>query len=78
MVLHTKGNRKILMKNKEKYDLRKLDVTVRSSVDNCGRKIEPKHIMIMYDNELVHETRTYGSMLDSIFEWLESWAHDGE
>ncbi len=66
------------MKNKEKYDLRKLDVTVRSSVDNCGRKIEPKHITIMYDNELVHETRTYGSMLDSIFDWLESEENDRE
>jgi len=59
------------MKNKEKYDLRKLDVTVRSSVDRCGHKIEPKHITIMYNNEIIHYMETPLSLLDVLFSWLE-------
>ena len=59
------------MKNKEKYDLRKLDVTVRSSVDRCGHKIEPKHITIMYNNDIVYYAETPENLLDHLFKWLE-------
>ena len=60
------------MKNKDKYDLRKLDVTVRSSVDRCGHKIEPKHITIMYGDSIVHYAETPENLLDHLFKWLES------
>ena len=66
------------MKNKEKYDLRKLDVTVRSSVDRCGHKIEPKHITVMYGDSIVHYVESPISLLDILFDWLESEEDDRE
>ena len=59
------------MKNKEKYDLRTLNVTVTSSVDKCGHKIEPKHITIMYNSDIVHYMETARPLLDALFGWLE-------
>lgn len=63
------------MKNKEKYNLAELQFRISSSVNNCGRKIDPKHITITANGEKVLEKATYGNVLEEIMRWLES---DGE
>ena len=62
------------MRNKEKYDLTKLDFRISSSVNNCGRKIDPKHITISHreTQEILYEVATYENVMAVIMRWLES------
>ena len=50
------------MKNKEKYDLRKLEIHVRSSVNSCGRKIPPNYIQAIYEGKELWSMQTMNVM----------------
>ena len=63
------------MKNKEKYDLRKLEVHVRSSVNSCGRKIPPNYIQVIYEGEELWSMQTT-NVMKTLFTWLEEEANE--
>lgn len=61
------------MKNKEKYDLRKLDFKVSYEITGCGKKIDPpKIVTITYDDkDITKPKKEYNSVIKYIFDWLE-------
>lgn len=59
------------MKNKEKYELGDLDISIASSVNGCGKRIDPKHITVMYRNNIVFTATTYENPFKVLFRWLE-------
>ena len=61
------------MKNKDKYDLTKLEIKANYHIDGCGRKI-PDYIYvdIFYEGKvLMKEHKTKENLYKFLMEWLE-------
>lgn len=61
------------MKNKDKYDLRKIMVKPKYNITGCGKKIVNKFwIDIYYDYELVaKDVEAKEHILPALMKWLE-------
>lgn len=61
------------MKNKDKYDLRKLNISINHLIDGCGKRIEkPYFINIKLDDKfIVKEEKVKIMALNWLMEWLE-------
>lgn len=61
------------MKNKEKYDLSKLDLKVYYDVDGCGRKIEGhRYVTVKEEGRVILDRhRTRKMPYEFLLEWLE-------
>ena len=64
------------MKNKDKYDLRKILVKPKYKVNGCGKKITSKFLIdIYYDYEMVaNDVEAKENILPSLMRWLEEEA----
>lgn len=64
------------MKNKDKYDLTKLNVKVGYLTDGCGHKIDPpRYVTVIYDGRKLFAESTNDPLITFILRWLEN---DGE
>ncbi len=61
------------MKNKDKYDLRKIIVKPKYNISGCGRKITNKYwIDIYYDCEkIAKDVEVKENILPALMRWLE-------
>ena len=61
------------MKNKDRYDLNKLKITVNYHIDGCGKKIMSyRFIDIQCEGEyLIKEQKTKLQPIEFLFDWLE-------
>lgn len=61
------------MKNKDKYDLRKLEASLSYQINGCGKKIEEtRTIRILYNNKLVAKIKDKNkSLIRILLDWLE-------
>lgn len=61
------------MKNKDKYDLRHIGLSIDYLVNGCGKRIdETRTITITYLNNKVFEKKSKENSLNFILNWLES------
>ena len=61
------------MKNKDKYDLTKLEIKANYHIDGCGRKIpDPKYVDIIYEGETIVKEQKTKDVFKYLMEWLES------
>ena len=61
------------MKNKDKYDLRVLDIKVDFLINGCGKKIVDTRTISIYDGKrLIKKEKTQKELIKYIMEWLES------
>lgn len=65
------------MKNKDRYDLTKIDCGVSWQINGCGRRIEESRtITICIDEEersvVLHKKKTQESLINYLLKWLES------
>ena len=63
-----------MMKNKDKYDLRKLDIKVNHMIDGCGKRIiKPIYIDLRINEEYIVKNEIVNvEPLKWLLEWLES------
>ena len=61
------------MKNKDKYDLTRLQVRPKYMVNGCGRKITGRFTFdILYDNEVIErDVKAKDSIFPYLMKWLE-------
>lgn len=61
------------MKNKDKYDLSKIEINVYYDVNGCGRKIEThRYVSVWHDGELILDRKKTKLMpYEFLLKWLE-------
>ena len=60
------------MKNKDKYDLTKLEIQLGYMTNGCGRKLEsPVYVTIMHEGEQVLTEATSMNPFRFLMNWLE-------
>ena len=60
------------MKNKDKYDLTKLELHACFRIDGCGRKIpDYKYVDIIYEGEKIVKEQKTKDVFKFLMEWLE-------
>ena len=64
------------MKNKDKYDLRKIDCSLSWQINGCGKHIdESRTITICVDEEgisvVLHKKKTQENIINYLLKWLE-------
>ena len=64
------------MKNKEKYDLTKLEISVGRRISGCGRAIpNPIYVNLTYDGQqILQNQETTQTAFKYVMEWLENEA----
>ena len=60
------------MKNKDRYDLREIDVNVLWTINGCGKKVSPRIIEIKHKRKEIASIRNENDpAIDVLMRWLE-------
>lgn len=61
------------MKNKDKYDLRKLEIKNTYQVNGCGKAIpSTRTLEVRYEGSVIYTSKSTEALLTIVFNWLES------